>query len=182
MGLFKRVGAEVAFGQSLVELSEVQPVHDAAVGQTMLAARRPRITFAHERDELAYSFYFRPLDDTEPDFVHRFVSVKMCHDSEPDYWALSVHEHTFTAENRHSSKRVRYGFVVMGPEVLEAKKTISFVLGSMALDYDPVSQTMVEEYPTVYKQFEKPLLPDDCDTVVGLLKNAASRAIVSRSR
>lgn len=182
MGLFKQVGAEVSFGQSLVGLSEVQPIHDAAAGPVMLAARRPRIGFAAERDELAYSFYFRPLDDLEPDFVHRFVSVKLRHDSQPDYWALSVHEHTFTAENRNASKRVRYGFVVTGPEVLEAKKTVSFVLGAMEVNVDPISGRLMEDYPTVYKQYEKQLTSQDCGLIADLLGNVASRAAISRQR
>lgn len=177
MGMFKRVGAEVAFGESVVELSDIQPIHDAVLGNLFLAARAPQIEFSADRDAVAYSMYLHPEEEFTEGQPDCFVSAQVAHESVPDSWRLALSVRTFMRNNRHSNKLIRYRFEVLDGEPMEAKKAVYMVLGSAAMHITPdgdLSETVVTER----KMFERQLQPADCRQIVEQLQQTVNRVSV----
>lgn len=175
---FTRVGPELEFGHSLVELADAQPIHDLAVGDLMLAARRVHIRFDESQDHVQYSLLFRSLDEHD-DMPDRYVSVGLAHDSQPDSWRLLLSVYTCKRSERYSSKRICYKFESVGEELLVAKKEVFLVLGSAALCI--AADGEIEQVVTTErKMFEKPLQADDCTSVAEMLRRTVHWAAVTR--
>jgi hypothetical protein len=178
---FRRVGSEVAFGESLVELTDVQPIHDLTMTDLMLAARARDIEFNEEADRTQYSFYFRSLDEHEIELPDRFVTIQSWHYSQPDSWRMAINLRSYTMANRYSNKRICYRLEAYGKELVQAKKEVFFVLGNARIDFDD-NGNPIETVVTGRKMYEKPMELDDCESVTRMLVNTIKRAAVSHRR
>lgn len=177
MSEFKRVGAEVAFGECLVDIEAVQPIHTIAVTELMLAARSPKIDFSDNDDRLAYSIYCRqPADDSQEN-NDRYVTVRLTHESIPQSMRLSLDVRTFYPNQQQSNKRICYKFETLGDELVQAKKEVYFVFGNREIRLDENNE-LVEGNYVERKMYEKPVEYSDCESVVGLLAKTIRRVRV----
>jgi hypothetical protein len=176
---FRRVGPEVAPGELYVDLADVQPLHDIVVDELLLMARAPKIVWNETSDDVQFAHYFTSLDEKEDDFVNRFVSARVRHESGPDGWRLSVHHRTFTPTKRHSNKRVSHHFEIVEGRLVEARKATFFVQGNSQVIFGKDGEPL-EVVTTERKMHERAVKPEDCSELLEFLGRSARWARIAK--
>lgn len=177
MSEFKRVGAEVAFGECSVDLKDVESIHTMVTTDLMLAARKPSIENYEFMDKLSYSIYCpQPVEDSDEN-NDRYVTVQLAHESIPDSMRLALNFRSFYPDQSRSNKRVCYRFETFGSQLVQAKKEVFFVFGSSDIVFDENSEP-AEEICTERKMYERPVVLDDCQTVLSMLAQTIRRVKV----
>jgi hypothetical protein len=179
MSEFRRVGPEIVPGELHIGLTDVQPLHDIVVDELLIMARAPKITWDETSDDISYAHYFTSIDGQEDEFVNRFVSARVRHESTPDSWRLSVHHRTFTPAERHSNKRVSHHFEVVDGQLVQAKKEVFFVLGGSRIVFGKDNQP-VEAVATERKMYERAVRSRDCSELLEFLGRSARWARVAK--
>lgn len=177
MSEFKRVGAEVAFGECLVDMEDIEPIHNLVTTELMQAARMPKIEFSADADKLAYSIYCpQPVGDSREN-NDRYMTVQLAHESVPDSMRLNLNFRSFFEDQSHSNKRVCYRFETFGRELVQAKKEVFFVFGNSEIRFDENNEPL-EDHFVERKMYEKPIVLDDCRTVLDMLARTVRRVRV----
>lgn len=173
------VGPEVRIGEVAVTRADIEPVRELAATALLAAARLPRIRTVAGRELIRYTHYFKPFDDFDINTPHRFVSIALGEDLIAPSWRVAVSVRSFT-DRRSYSKRTLYNLETFGEEVVEAKKTVSFIRN---LHQAPAGFQDCDSVQAVTegKSYERVLEPADCVTLEQTLQATANRAQVMRS-
>ncbi|PLS80780.1 hypothetical protein CYG49_04105 [Candidatus Saccharibacteria bacterium] len=178
MSEFKRVGAEVAFGEVAVDLADVQPIRNLAAFSLLKIANSSRIDLRENEGggvdiSCRYSRHFPSVLSDGVDLPDIHLSVALTEKSSPDTSQLSIRYLTYSLDERYSSKCSQYRFESIDDQMVTAKKEVYVVRGRSDVHVEGNHINHVVEQDR--KMFERPMTPADCVQVVRMLERAVKR-------
>lgn len=180
MSEFRRIGPVVPFGDTEVGLADVEPIRDITARELFEAARAPKIDIFEDRDHTRYSHYYPLMDEWSAEASDRFITTQLTHFAEPQGWHLAVNVRSYVLGDRHSNKRICYRMEAYGDSLLQAKKEVIFVRGRSNVVIGEEGEP-IEIVATERKAYERQMLPDDCESLLGLLQRGVKRAKTLRA-
>lgn len=181
MSKFERVGLVIPFGETAVQLGDVEPIREHSAKMLLLSGEIGSRALSRD-GTVTFIQSFMGMNDF--DSPSRYVAVRMNWKDDIDYWRLAINLSMYGvnfysgADNRrYSSKRIRYIFEGLGDELLEAKKEVRLIDGRAAVslkDGQPI--TNISERRKTYERLVK---PEDCHNIVDLLRRTEARGKVA---